>query len=187
MNKKITEYVYHDDVLVEQKIIDIDGTSFNRTFHEDADIVEEVKFDSDGNEIFREIKYSEIHTRKFIENFMKESKESSNEEVWVKKEYYKDSCELQKETPYQDGEIHGVMKTYYESGVLKKETPYVKNEKHGLQISYYESGNIESKTQYKKDKLDGYRRDYYLTGKLCKERFYKNGKRVGVHREYREL
>ena len=61
------------------------------------------------------------------------------------------------EFPYQNGELHGIMKEYYVSGQLKAEMPWVNNTEHGLNCiskKYYKNGQIKEESWY----VDGYLR-----------------------------
>ena len=62
---------------------------------------------------------------------------TANDKVEVRKEYY-ESGDLWYETPYVNGDIHGIVKVYYESGALLNEAPYVNGEIHGIMKAYDE-------------------------------------------------
>src|SRR5574344_496144 len=94
-----------------------------------------------------ELNESEIST---IEGISKEHDET----IDVKKEYY-DSGVLKSETPYVNGEIHGIRKIYYESGALTWEIPYVNGIRHGVEKTYYQSGDLLNTAKYKNDKKVG--------------------------------
>ena len=59
------------------------------------------------------------------------------DKVVVKKHYYK-SGTLWWETPYVNGEMHGIEKGYYESGALWWEIPYKNGKRHGIARGYDE-------------------------------------------------
>lgn len=49
---------------------------------------------------------------------------------------------LVSETPYEDGKIHGKVKTYFENGLLESEQEYYKGICNGKSINYDRRGNI---------------------------------------------
>ena len=83
------------------------------------------------------------------------------------KEYFdEEKTLLKKETPYQNGKLHGIVKSYqitdnpmfvsekdlmngvYEKVILETETPYINGQKHGTAKVYNYLGDIQSETPY---------------------------------------
>ena len=81
------------------------------------------------------------------------------DKVEVRKEYY-ESGALWVETPYVDGNKHGIEKRYYESGALDWEVPYVDGKKHGIERVYYPSGALREETPYANGKRHGIAKTY---------------------------
>ena len=79
--------------------------------------------------------------------------------IEVGKGYY-ESGALQWETPFVNGEMHGISKWYYRSGALWYETPYVNGNKHGIVKVYYESGALMRETPYVNGKVHGIGKTY---------------------------
>ena len=121
---------------------------------------------------------------------------------------YNISGELYSETPYTNGKINGVVKTYHESGAhletsykdglqngmeklydesgkLSSETPYKDGNKNGVGKTYYESGKLESETPFTKGLPNGVEKTYYETGKLKSETTFTNGAE-GITKNYDE-
>ena len=69
------------------------------------------------------------------------------DKVEIRKIYYISGA-LMAETPYVDGNIHGIEKHYYESGALDWEVPYVNGKLHGIEKGYYESGALRYSVPY---------------------------------------
>jgi antitoxin component YwqK of YwqJK toxin-antitoxin module len=82
----------------------------------------------------------------------------------ILKEYY-ESGELEKETPYKKGKIHGVEKIYYKSGRLLWETPYIDGKKNGVEKSYYASGKLKKEIGFYDDSICGQVVEYSELGK----------------------
>ena len=57
--------------------------------------------------------------------------------------------------PYQDGNIHGTVKSYYPSGVISEEVTWQQNMKHGPWKQYYEDGSLRLESRYENDMLHG--------------------------------
>ncbi|MCK9245035.1 MAG: hypothetical protein M0P75_07180 [Candidatus Marinimicrobia bacterium] len=58
------------------------------------------------------------------------NKSKDKYEVKIRKGYHEIGA-LNRETPCENGKIHGIEKFYYESGVLSWETPYEGGKRHG--------------------------------------------------------
>ena len=87
------------------------------------------------------------------------------------------------ETPYKDGKIEGILKSYYK-GNLYLEIPFKNGVKHGIQKSYYKSGNLREETLYKNDEKEGVEKTYYPNGNLAIEIPYTNDEINGVVKVY---
>jgi len=75
------------------------------------------------------------------------SQDNSTDKVEIRKGYYKSGA-LNWETPYVNGEIHGIAKDYYESGALRCESPCVNGKEHGIEKHYSESGALKCSNLY---------------------------------------
>jgi len=71
-------------------------------------------------------------------------------EVEWKKEYYKDGL-LLCETPYINGQVHGVEKWYYNNGQLQWEDPYVNGLNHGVEKTYNKDGTLKEENLWIND------------------------------------
>jgi antitoxin component YwqK of YwqJK toxin-antitoxin module len=79
--------------------------------------------------------------------------------VEIRNGYYKSGA-LCLETPYVNGERHGIEKEYYESGALWVETPYVDGEIHGIMKTYDEDkANIVCLALYDKGREVTYKKN----------------------------
>jgi antitoxin component YwqK of YwqJK toxin-antitoxin module len=79
--------------------------------------------------------------------------------VEIRNGYYKSGA-LCLETPYVNGERHGIEKEYYESGALWVETPYVDDSIHGIVKVYYESGALLNEAPYVDGEIHGIMKTY---------------------------
>jgi antitoxin component YwqK of YwqJK toxin-antitoxin module len=93
---------------------------------------------------------------------------------------------LSSETPYVNGERHGLGKWYYSDGSLKQKTPFVNGEMHGVGKSYYSDGSLSSETPFVNGEMHGVGKSYYSDGSIMYETPYVNGERHGVLKRYRE-
>ena len=95
----------------------------------------------------------------------------------VQKEYYENGKPMY-ETPYKNGERHGVQKVYYENGKLKSEILYQNDKTHGVEKEYDENGILMSEIPYQNGKLHGVGKVYYENGNLQAQVTYENGSAV---------
>ena len=89
---------------------------------------------------------------------------------------YSYNGEIENESPYLNGNYHGVIKEYFLSGKLKEETNYNHGEKHGKNIIYYENGNKKEELLFSNDLKHGMSYFYNKKGKLKMKKEYFNGK-----------
>ncbi len=99
---------------------------------------------------------------------------------WIICEYQHElSANLRTETPYENGQIHGVATSYYENGQLQGEAPYTNGSLDGVVRYYYENGQVESETPYRNDLKHGEDRSYYDNGVLKYCYMFENDTYVG--------
>ena len=92
----------------------------------------------------------------------------------VQKKYYENG-NLEIETPFENGKLHGVEKWYYENGNLECEIPYQNGKLHGVEKEYDENGILMSEIPYQNGKLHGVGKVYYENGNLQAQVTYENG------------
>jgi antitoxin component YwqK of YwqJK toxin-antitoxin module len=97
--------------------------------------------------------------------------------------YYKSGV-LEAETPFKNGELEGVVKSFYESGILREEAPYKNGIPDGIVKNYYENGKLKEEMPIKNGAVDGTAKTYYENGKLMSEVAYKNDVRDGIVKLY---
>lgn len=118
----------------------------------DAKLKEEREFEKQENKMLVEVKDGKVD---------------------VKKVYYKSGA-LLSETPYINGEIHGVVKGYHESGVLEMDIPYTNGKIHGVVKRYDKSGTLKWEIPFVKGRMHGVEKRYDESGKLLETVEYKN-------------
>ncbi|MGR3912168.1 MAG: hypothetical protein QRY71_02520 [Candidatus Rhabdochlamydia sp.] len=116
--------------------------------------------------------------------------------------YYFPSSRIQKEIPYHNHEIHGLLKVYDQEGSCLEKTSYVSGLKHGPSLIYSPLGDLQSEELYEKGLLsqgsyfsslgvlstavqkgEGVK-SLYQEGKLISEITYHQGKIEGVIKEF---
>jgi len=68
--------------------------------------------------------------------------------------------------PFQNGELHGVVRSYYSNGNVSEEVKWLQNEKNGSWKQYYENGSVRLESNYNKDSLNGRYELYYADSTL---------------------
>lgn len=124
--------------------------------------------------------------------------------VW-EKTYHENGC-LAVETPFTDGDFHGVVKFYYPSGQLFQEIPFVDGKIHGERIinhseevfsqDFYTDDHFFDFEQnpscgkqiipYSEGEKNGEESIYNSAGKLLKTITWKEGQKNGLERGYDE-
>ena len=79
------------------------------------------------------------------------SKEVYKDGEIAKSLFYFSHGELEREIPYDGGEIHGTVTWYYPNGVKAKTIPYTRGKKLGIGRLYDMLGNLEEEIIFKND------------------------------------
>jgi len=82
------------------------------------------------------------------------------------------------ESPYKNGRLHGVSKTFLSNGRLVRKTAYKNGLKHGLDESF-DYGHLMESTAYFEGQRHGLSRSYDRNQRLVQQGQYVNGKREG--------
>lgn len=82
--------------------------------------------------------------------------------------------------PIQDGEIHGVGKTWNENGALEWEQNYQNGVLHGPAYYWSANGFIQSESHYRNGIRQGIQKRWFLTGILATQRLYSEGRQNGL-------
>jgi len=68
---------------------------------------------------------------------------------WI---YYNDGT-VNWETPFVNGQVHGITKCHYKNGTVEYKTPFVNGRQHGVQEHYDEEGVLKSKILWIEGKI----------------------------------
>jgi antitoxin component YwqK of YwqJK toxin-antitoxin module len=103
-----------------------------------------------------------------------------NEEVkWDRG--YLDNGQLSLETPWVNGQKHGIEKRWYSNGQIRQETPYVNGQRHGIQRWWHRNGQLYWKTTYVNGERHGIRRYWKEDGKLWSiEKFHRDQRLIDI-------
>jgi antitoxin component YwqK of YwqJK toxin-antitoxin module len=77
-------------------------------------------------------------------------------------------------------------RSHYTSGQLAKETPYVNGQRHGIQKRWYSNGQLWWKLPWVNDQRHGIERGWHPNGQLRWETPYVNGMRHGIRKHWKE-
>jgi antitoxin component YwqK of YwqJK toxin-antitoxin module len=89
------------------------------------------------------------------------------------------------ETPYADGKVEGIVKSYY-NGKLNMESTYANGRLNGLNKGYCSNGTLCSETNYVNGVKEGSAKEYHSDGVLKRDYTYKNDKYEGYRKEFNE-
>lgn len=95
--------------------------------------------------------------------------------------YYESTGNLMLESPYEEGEIHGVEKIYFENGNISSETPYENGTSNynGTAKTYWENGQVHTVTPYVSGEYQGTVSSFYEDGSTYYKHEYSNGVKNG--------
>ena len=80
--------------------------------------------------------------------------------------------------------VYWVERTWYSNGQLQTETPYVDGEKHGIHREWLYTGPLLNEVSYVDGKRHGNHRVWDTNGRLMWEIPYVDGREHGTHREW---
>ena len=93
---------------------------------------------------------------------------------------------LNMEIPYDEGKVHGIVKTYYTTGEIYSKISYVYGIKHGLAQTFYKNGKLKNEVFYINDKQEGIRKNFYKTGNIKEEIMCQNDIAEGFSKNFYE-
>jgi antitoxin component YwqK of YwqJK toxin-antitoxin module len=91
---------------------------------------------------------------------------------------YYENGNIEYESEYENGKLHGVSKHWSENGILLNSVEYKYGKTHGSWIHYYPSGVIKQITVYKFGKKNGDEKWFYENSQLQSVVTYENGMQV---------
>ena len=141
-------------------------TMYEGTFKEGKPVGEMVRYHTNGS-VSARMNYEESGNRCYAIMFYKNRKKAAEgwfdgkqkDSVWI---YYSehDGSERLKE-PYQQGKVHGNVKSLYPSGQVAEEVQWKEGAKEGPWYQYYPDGALRLSSGYSKDLMNGEYRVYY--------------------------
>ena len=103
--------------------------------------------------------------------------EQNIENTELKMSYYQNG-NIEYESEYKNGNLHGVTKYWDESENLISEATYSNGKLHGLWTSYFSGGSVKSKINYYYGQKHGNEELFYDNGQLQSLTEYKEGEVV---------
>ena len=95
-----------------------------------------------------------------------------------------DNKQKRVDSPYTDGQLHGVETLWFDNGQRRAQRPWQKGKLHGKLSTWYRNGQRESGTSYQAGQRHGLHRAWHLNGRLAEETTYANGERNGLERHW---
>jgi antitoxin component YwqK of YwqJK toxin-antitoxin module len=94
----------------------------------------------------------------------------------TKRKYY-DNGQLRWETPFVNGQAHGIERCRYPNGKLAWETPWVNDQRHGIARDWHENGQLWFEIAFVNDQRHGIARWWKEDGKLSRIEKFHRGRR----------
>ena len=98
---------------------------------------------------------------------------SKGEVIWERHYHGDDADKLFREIPRIDGEVNGVVKTYFQNGTLAAESTIVGGKANGPQRIYYPCGQLHRETMFKNNVKHGPETEYDEHGIITRHLYYK--------------
>lgn len=114
-------------------------------------------------------------TSKGIEENIKHGKEILWLEYTSEKKWKKTECH------YQNGNLHGLLTSWFKNGNKHMECTYNDDKPHGLSTYWFEDGHLLCTSEYKYGKFDGKMKKYHEGNLPCFEADYVDNKLVKIH------
>jgi antitoxin component YwqK of YwqJK toxin-antitoxin module len=99
-------------------------------------------------------------------------------------EYYDKLDCIHKYLQYDNGKLHGVIKSYHPNGKPFVEQMYENNKKNGYYKDHDKNGILRTETFFKNNELHGSYKSYTKNGALYTHYFYKNDKPNGEYKKF---
>lgn len=99
---------------------------------------------------------------------------------------FNESGIITEEAEYANGKLNGYRRLYRPNGKIEIEEHYQQDVSHGPYTVYYESGAKEISTDYDQGKMNGILHRYFESGKIMEEVKMENNEENGPFKEYYE-
>ncbi|MEN8230626.1 MAG: hypothetical protein ABFS38_20885 [Bacteroidota bacterium] len=146
-------------------------TLYEANFKKGKPVGEMVRYYENGA-VRARMMFDTLVDRSFTKLYYKNEKQAAEgwhvekvkDSVWT---YYSefDGAVRIRET-YQEGDLHGMVKSYYSSGVVSEEVGWQKNIKNGAWNQYYENGSLRLQCSYENNMLNGPYELFYADGTI---------------------
>lgn len=84
------------------------------------------------------------------------------------------------EKRFQNGQLHGVQKTFYKTGQLKIASVFTNGKENGRRVEYYECGSKKLSSNFTDGHQSGVQEEYCREGSLKARKTFYNGKLIAI-------
>lgn len=152
-------------------------TLYEAHFQEGRPVGEMIRYYESGA-VRARMMFDSLEDRSFTRLYYKTGKlaakgwyvEKLKDSIWTYYSEYDGSIRIKE--PYQHGEMHGIVRSYYPSGVVSEEVNWQHNKKDGAWKRFYEDGSLRLESRYENDLLNGTYEVYRSDSTLQVKGFY---------------
>jgi antitoxin component YwqK of YwqJK toxin-antitoxin module len=191
---------YKDNILIEERRMDLKETGFVIEFYDTGTISSETHFRKGkkhgvykiyhkNGKIKLDVRYRNGKSIGITKEYYDtgELRSTYDEKTQVEISYWENgnvasmlTYSFKKDAPFIP--YTGPKIEYYRNGAIKSRENYRDGIRHGRFIRYYENGRLAFLVNYVNGNRDGFERRYHENGEIREELFWKNGKRHGNRR-----
>ncbi len=166
------EFFDFDGVLVETQEVKKGEIQSYRQLNVDGSVIAEAK--KRGGKFHYE-DFNGIGTRRSAGDY--EPASGNRVGVW---KYYDGNGNIQSESTYRDGQLHGMLVRYHPNGQISEKTNYELGQSTGAFVAYYSDGALSQTGCFHEGQRTGEWLSYYEDGETIRQRwFYVNGQKHG--------
>ena len=133
---------------------------YEANFKEGRPVGELVRYYESGA-VRARMMFDTLEDRSFTRMYYKNGKHAAEgwyvdqvkDSVWTYYSEFDGTIRIQE--PYEDGNLQGMVRSYYPSGKISEEVAWQENKKQGPWKQYYENGSLRLKCRYENDMLNG--------------------------------
>lgn len=136
------------------------STLYEASFHEGRPVGKMIRYYESGA-VRARMDFDSLEDKSFTRLYYKNGKpaaegwhvKKAKDSVWTYFSEFDETVRIRES--YQDGSLHGLVRSYYSSGVVSEEVNWQDNLKAGPWKQYYEDGSLRLECRYEKDQLNG--------------------------------
>jgi len=166
-------------------------TLYEASFHEGRPVGEMIRYYESGA-VRARMMFDSLDDRSFTKLYYENGKQAAEgwyvkkvkDSVWIYYSEFDGTVRIRES--YKNGNLHGMVRSYYPSGQVSEEVSWLQDKKDGAWRQFYADGTLRLKSMYKNDMLHGSYELFYPDNTIKIRGAYQENQTNGIWSFYDE-